>query len=98
MAQRALTLATVGGDVVLHALANQYLGAVYRAWGDYDLAIDSLEQAVASLDRVPHHERFGFVILPAVESRAMLAWCHAELGTFAAARCVVGGGRVTPRV
>jgi class 3 adenylate cyclase/tetratricopeptide (TPR) repeat protein len=86
MAQRALTLATVGGDVVLHALANQYLGSVYRAWGDYGRATDSLEQAVASLEGVPHHERFGFVILPAVESRAMLAWCHAELGTFAEGR------------
>jgi class 3 adenylate cyclase/tetratricopeptide (TPR) repeat protein len=71
MAQRALTLARGGGDVVLHALAHQYLGAVYRAWGDYGRAIDSCEQAVASLDGVPHHERFGFVILPAVESRAM---------------------------
>ena len=30
----------------------------------------------------PRQERFGQVILPAVQARAWLAWCHAELGTF----------------
>jgi tetratricopeptide (TPR) repeat protein len=38
---------------------------------------------VASLDGARRHERFGQVIMPAVLSRAYLAWCHAELGTFA---------------
>src|SRR5438093_1396124 len=33
-AQRALALATAGRDVVLQALANQYLGIAYRAQGD----------------------------------------------------------------
>ncbi len=32
------------------------------------------------------HERFGQVFLPAVHSRAWLAWCHADLGTFAKGR------------
>ena len=36
-----------------------------------------------SLDGARRHERFGQVILPAVHSRAWLAWCHAELGMFA---------------
>jgi class 3 adenylate cyclase/tetratricopeptide (TPR) repeat protein len=34
-AQRALALTTAGGEVALYALANQYLGFVYHAHGDY---------------------------------------------------------------
>ena len=82
-AQRALALATAGGEVVLHALANQCLGVAYQAQGDYRRAIDCFGQTVASLEGARRHERFGQVILPAVRSRAYLAWCHAELGTFA---------------
>ena len=84
-AQRALALATAGGDVVLHALANQHLGYAYHAQGDYRRAIDCLGQTVASLDGARRRERFGQVFLPAVISCACLAWCHAELGTFAEA-------------
>jgi class 3 adenylate cyclase/tetratricopeptide (TPR) repeat protein len=39
-AQRALALATAGGDVVLQALANFYLGTAHQAQGDYRRAID----------------------------------------------------------
>jgi tetratricopeptide (TPR) repeat protein len=42
---------------------------------------------VASLDGVQRHERFGELI-PAVFTRAYLAACHAELGTFAEGRSV----------
>ena len=55
----------------------------YHAQGDYRQAIDCLGQTVASFDGARRHERFGQVILPAVLSRAWLAWCHAELGMFA---------------
>ena len=82
-AQRTLALATAGGEVVLHALANYYLGTAYQAQGDYRRAIDCLGQTVASLDGARRHERFGQFALPAVLSRTYLAWCHAELGTFA---------------
>ena len=82
-AQRALALATASGEVVLQALANHYLGRAYQAQGDYRRAIDCFRQTVASLDGARHRERFGEVFLPAVRSRADLAWCHAELGTFA---------------
>ena len=85
-AQRALALATASGEVVLQALANQRLGQAYQAQGDYRRAIDCLGQTVASLDGAQRRERFGQVILPAVLSRAYLAWCHAELGTFAEGR------------
>src|SRR5262249_27335447 len=81
--QRALALATAGGDVVLHALANDRLGLAYQAQGDYRRAIDCFGETVAALDGARRHERFGRTILPTVFSRAWLAACHAELGTFA---------------
>ena len=84
--QRALALATANGEVVLQALANYYLGLAYQAQGDYRRAIDCFRQTVASLDGGRHRERFGQIFLPAVTSRAFLAWCHAELGTFAEGR------------
>ncbi|MGH8066340.1 MAG: AAA family ATPase, partial [Candidatus Entotheonellia bacterium] len=80
-AQRALALATAGGDVGLQA--NQYLGQAYEAQGNYRRAIDS---TVAALDRTRRHERFGHVFLPAVLCHARLATCHAELGLFAEGR------------
>jgi tetratricopeptide (TPR) repeat protein len=85
-AQRALTLATANEDVILHALANLYLGAAYWAQGGYPQAIDCLGQTVASLQGERRRERFGQATLPAVQARAFLAVCHAELGMFAAGR------------
>jgi tetratricopeptide (TPR) repeat protein len=81
--QRALALATTSGEVVLQAVANQYLGFVYWLQGDYHRAIDCLQQTVASLDGERRRERFGLPLLPAVLSRATLATCYAELGIFA---------------
>jgi len=83
-AQRATALATADGDVILKALANQRLGRAYWAQGDYWRAIDCLRQTVVSLEGAQRHESFGQVFPPAVNSRAWLAACHAELGTFAA--------------
>jgi tetratricopeptide (TPR) repeat protein len=82
-AQRALALATAGGDVVLQALANYYLGTPDQFQGDYRRASNCFGQTVAFFDGSRRRERFGQVFLPAVNSRAWLAWCHAELGTFA---------------
>jgi class 3 adenylate cyclase/tetratricopeptide (TPR) repeat protein len=87
-AQRALALATDSGDVVLHARAHLYLGTLYQAQGDYCQAIACFEQTVAALDGARCHERFGEPFLPAVNARALLAWCHAELGTFTAGRAL----------
>ena len=86
--QRALALATAGGDVVLHALATYYLGTPYQFRGDYRRAIDCFGQTVAFFDGARRRERFGQVFLPAVNSRAWLAWCHAELGTFTEGRAL----------
>jgi len=82
-AQRALALASASGDVVLHALTNGSLGEAYRAHGDYRQAIACFEQIMAFLDESRRYERFGELVFPAVQSRAWLAWCHAELGMFA---------------
>ncbi|HXH09082.1 MAG TPA: adenylate/guanylate cyclase domain-containing protein [Alphaproteobacteria bacterium] len=81
-AQRALGLATAGGDAVVHALANLYLGAAHWAQGDYLRAIDCLKQTVGSLHGTQRRERLGQVNLPAVQALAFLAACHAELGRF----------------
>ena len=96
-AQRALALATASGEVVLQALANHYLGLAYQAQGDYRRAIDCLGQTVAALDGARRCERFGPVVLPAVLSRAYLAWCHAELGLFAEGRASGKKGSGLPR-
>ncbi|HEY5867052.1 MAG TPA: hypothetical protein VI542_16135, partial [Candidatus Tectomicrobia bacterium] len=90
--QRALALATVSGDVGLHAVANFYLGGQYHSQGDYHQAIDYLRQTVETLDGEQRRERFGQVSLPAVQSRALLAWCHAELGMFAEGRALAEEG------
>jgi tetratricopeptide (TPR) repeat protein len=84
--QRAL--ATASGDVVLQAQAYLPLGLAYHAQGHYRRAIDCFRQTVLTLDGAWRHEHFGQFILPAVTSRAMLAWCHAELGMFAEGRTV----------
>jgi class 3 adenylate cyclase/tetratricopeptide (TPR) repeat protein len=87
-AQRALALATAGGEAVLQALANQSLGTAYLAQGDYRRAIDCLGQTRAFFEGARRHERVGQVNLPAVRSRAYLARCHAELGAFPAGRAL----------
>jgi tetratricopeptide (TPR) repeat protein len=87
-AQRALDLAMANRDVVLQALANQYLGYAYQAQGDYCRATDCLRQAITPLEGAQRRERFGMAALPAVRSRADLARCHAELGTFAQGRAL----------
>jgi class 3 adenylate cyclase/tetratricopeptide (TPR) repeat protein len=91
-AQRALAFATADGDVVLHALANFHLGNAYQAHSDYRRAIDCYKQTVASFDGARRRERLGQVFLPAVTSRALLAMCHAELGTFAEGRTLAEEG------
>jgi tetratricopeptide (TPR) repeat protein len=80
--QRALALSVACGDVVLQALANQTLGIVCQAQGNYRQAIDYLGQTVAFFNGVEHQERFGQFFLPAVSSRAWLTSCYAELGMF----------------
>ena len=103
-AQRALALATAGGEVVLQALANRFLGVAYQAQGDYRRAIDCYRQTLETLDGARPHEHFSLPILPAVLSRVRLAWCYAELGMFAEGRGLgdeglrIAEALLTPRV
>jgi tetratricopeptide (TPR) repeat protein len=90
--QRALALATAGGDAVQHALANQDLGTVYQAQGDYRRAIGCFEQTMAFLDGARRRERFGELVFPAAYTPAYLALCYAELGTFAEGRALAEEG------
>jgi class 3 adenylate cyclase/tetratricopeptide (TPR) repeat protein len=87
-ARRALALATACGEVILHAEANIFLGRAYHHQGNDRQAIDCFKQTVAAHEGVRRHERSGAVLLPAVHSRAWLASCHAELGTFAEGRAL----------
>ena len=88
-AQRALALAMTSGDTVQAAAeANHTLGRAYQFQGDFRRALDCFTQAVETLEGVRRHERFDRAFLPAVQSRAWLAWCHAELGTFAEGRAL----------
>jgi class 3 adenylate cyclase/DNA-binding winged helix-turn-helix (wHTH) protein/tetratricopeptide (TPR) repeat protein len=91
-AQRALALATASGEVVLQARANLSLGLAYLSQGNYRRAIDCFRQTVASVDGAWRRERIGLridvVTQPDVNARAQLAYCHAELGTFAEGRAL----------
>ena len=89
-AQRTLALATASQDGVLQALANQYLGIAYHVQGDYRRAIDCFTQTIVSLDGAQRHERFGQIIVPAVNSRAWIAVSHAELGQVHCGPCPRG--------
>jgi tetratricopeptide (TPR) repeat protein len=85
-AQRALTLATTDRDDAMQAVVNYFLGTPYQAQGDYRRAIDCYRQTAAFFAGARRHVRFGQVLLPAVQARARLAWCQAELGMFAEGR------------
>ena len=60
-----------------------FWGALPRSGVTISRAIESCRQTSDVLDRRTAYERFGQVYLPAVFSRAWLAWCLAELGAFA---------------
>jgi tetratricopeptide (TPR) repeat protein len=90
--QRALTLALASRDAVLHALAQQSLGIVCQAQGDYRQAIVYLGQTVTFFTGVEHHERFGQFFLPAVSARAWLTACYAEVGRFTEGKAVGDAG------
>jgi tetratricopeptide (TPR) repeat protein len=85
-AQRALVLTTASGEVILQRQAQQWLGRAYFHQGDYRRAIACFGQTAATFVGALRYERFGAVALPAVHSRAFLACCHAELGTFTEGR------------
>ena len=80
--QHALAVAETLGDVALQVMANHYLGVAYHVLGDHRRAMGLLRSNVESLAGDLLRERFGMAGLPAVNSRAWLARCLAELGAF----------------
>jgi class 3 adenylate cyclase/tetratricopeptide (TPR) repeat protein len=81
--ERALAIARRRDDFALQVVTNMPLGLLYHALGDYRRAMELFQWNVAHLRGGLERERFGLFGLPAVHSRAFLAWCHAELGNFA---------------
>jgi class 3 adenylate cyclase/tetratricopeptide (TPR) repeat protein len=83
--QRALAMAKSLGDVALEVQAAYYLGLAYHLLGDLRQAVEALGRNVTFLEGQMVRERFGLPYLPSVFSRTWLAWCLAELGSFAEA-------------
>jgi tetratricopeptide (TPR) repeat protein len=82
-AQRALAIATGHGDIGLTSQAHLFLAMIFYAQGRYRQAIACLKKNVVALEGPLRYETLGQTGLPAVVSRAVLAWCAAELGAFA---------------
>ena len=80
--QRALAIATASGDFALEVMATFFLGLPYLSLGDYRQAVSYYRKNVEALTDERLHARFGEAGLPAVFSRAYLAWGLAELGEF----------------
>jgi len=80
--ERALAIAQRLDNFALRIVTNMPMGLLYHALGDYRRAIECFQWNVRHLEGGLERERFGLFGLPAVHSRAFLAWCHAELGNF----------------
>jgi class 3 adenylate cyclase/tetratricopeptide (TPR) repeat protein len=83
--ERALAVAAARAEPSLIIPTRFYLGAARHSMGAYRQAAELLEQNAAFLRGAPANHRFGMAGLPAVFSRAWLAWSRAELGEFSAA-------------
>ena len=81
--QRALAIATNLGDFALEAAANFALGLAYYGLGDYRQGTDHLNRNIVSLQGERAFGRFGTAGVTSVLSIMALAWCYAELGSFA---------------
>src|SRR5262249_56496969 len=87
--QGAVAFAAAVGDVSLQIEANQLLGQVYHALGDYLRAAECFGRAVASIPSKRRYERFALSGLPAVQCRVWLVWSLAEQGRFAEGRTFI---------
>ena len=87
--QRAVALAAAPGDVSLQIEANQLLGQVYHALGDYPRAVACFGRAVASIPSERRYERFALSGLLVVQGRVWLVWSLAEQGRFAEGRTFI---------
>ncbi len=80
--QRTRTIAQTLGDFALQVVANQHVGGLYEALGDYRQGREVLSRNVASLIGEHTSAFFGLAAPPAVLSRYNLVLCQTELGEF----------------
>jgi class 3 adenylate cyclase/DNA-binding winged helix-turn-helix (wHTH) protein/tetratricopeptide (TPR) repeat protein len=81
--QRALDLAETLKDGPLQAMTYEHLGVVHHMLGDYRQATEMLRRSVSTFESVPSLETVGMADSDAIESRARLILCLAEIGAFA---------------
>ncbi len=93
--RRALAIATSLGDFALEAAANFALGLAYHGLGEYHRAIAPLKRNIASLLGERMYGRFGTAGVTSILSIMALAWCRAELGSFAEG---IGSGEEALRI
>jgi tetratricopeptide (TPR) repeat protein len=82
--ERARAIAAALGDVVLQMRSTLSLGQAYVTMGHFRRAADYLRKTLESPQGDIRYQRFGGAVVPAVNSRAWLAWSLAELGEFGA--------------
>ena len=82
LAQDARTIAHTLSDTALRIAANYYVGWACHLAGDYQQAVEALQENADALAGDRSRERFGFTGFPAVQSRCYLAWSLAERGHF----------------
>jgi predicted ATPase len=84
--ERCLGIGRAGDDLVIQALARRYMGQCYHAQGRYALAASVLAQNVSALEASAGGGRPANVGVSYVASCGWLAFTHAEVGDFEAAR------------
>ena len=78
--ERALAIAAALGDVVLQMRSTLSLGQAYVTMGHYRRAADYLRRTLESSRGDIRYQRFGGAVIPAVNSRAWLAWSLRRAG------------------
>jgi tetratricopeptide (TPR) repeat protein len=81
--QRALDLAEALKDGLLQAMTHERLGVVYHMLGDFRRATEMLRRSMSAYDSAPSCKPVGIAASGAVESRARLILCLADIGAFA---------------
>ncbi len=90
LSREALAIASALDDFSLRVGPSFNLAWAFLTAGDFRRAVEVYRENIAALDGRPAAEPFGEASLPAVYSRAFLAWALAELGEFDAALAPAG--------
>jgi tetratricopeptide (TPR) repeat protein len=87
--RRTLAIANDLEDLGLRVAANLMTAWPYHELADYQQAMALLTWNVTALSGERRVQRFGFPVLPSVESHGLLAWCLGWQGQFAEGRALV---------